>query len=89
MDQEQKDELIGLAVDGELPPGLARLLAGEAATDPSIVRDVATVRDTVRRLRKLPPERPDPWYVERALVGLLREHDTAQDTVAADERRAV
>ena len=87
MDQEQRDDLIGLAVDGELPAGLARLLKAEATADAGVGVDLAGLRHTVARLRAMPAERPDPWYVERALLGLLREHD-AETPVAAEVRRA-
>jgi anti-sigma factor RsiW len=68
-------ELIGLSIDEELPESLRAAVDHAIAKNPAIARDTATLRATVDRLKALPAEKPDAWFVERALQGLLREHD--------------
>jgi anti-sigma factor RsiW len=75
MTDEQLLELIGLSMDADLPEGLREAVDRALAANPALARDAATLRSTVDELRALPPEKPDEWFVERALQGLLREHD--------------
>lgn len=75
MTDEQLAELIGLSIDEELPESLRAAVEHAIADDPALARDAETLRSTVERLRGVGLDRPDGWFVERALQGLLREHD--------------
>jgi len=75
MTKEEIAELIGLSIDEELPEVLRAAVDRAIASDPAAARDADTLRSTVERLKGLSPDKPDTWFVERALHGLLREHD--------------
>ena len=75
MTKEEIAELIGLSIDEELPEMLRAAVERAIAEDPKAAWDADTLRSTVDRLKALPQEKPDTWFVERALQGLLREHD--------------
>jgi hypothetical protein len=79
MDQDELQELIGLWAEGTLPESLLARTEAEIAKDPNAASDAASLRDTLGKLRSTSDERPDDWFVERALSRLLREHDDAQD----------
>lgn len=73
MTEDERDELIDLSVDDALPEALkARVEA-----DPEALREAAALRAVARRLQAAPADRPDDWFVERALNALLREHAQA------------
>jgi anti-sigma factor RsiW len=79
MNDDEIDELIGMAIDNELPDALKKRAEALIAADPALAADAASLRATVQLLRSVPLERPDPWFVDRALRGLLRENEKAQD----------
>lgn len=77
MDEEELQELIGLALDDALPEALQARLAQELAKDPEAASDAESLRETVAKLKAARDERPDDWFVDRALSRLLRDHDAA------------
>ena len=76
MTDDELAELIGLSIDEDLPEALRAAVDRAIEADPTAAVDAATLRDTVDRLRAVTADKPDAWFVERALQGLLREHDT-------------
>jgi anti-sigma factor RsiW len=78
MTQDERDELIDLYIDDALPESLRARVEDFLAAHPDAAATVATLRATVARLQAAPSERPDGWFVERALDRLLREHAEAQ-----------
>lgn len=78
MTPAQMTELIDLWTDEELPDGLRAAVEAHLADHPDAARDAASLRATVARLRSLPTERPDAWFVERTLDSLLRESAAAR-----------
>ncbi|MGO8673705.1 MAG: hypothetical protein ACLQVD_20400 [Capsulimonadaceae bacterium] len=82
MSDEQMVELIGLAIDDSLPAALRGFVEQTLASDPRLAEDARTLHAVSEALASLPSPHPDPWFVERALFGLLREHDAGRtDTV--------
>lgn len=79
MDQDELQELIGLWAEGTLPESLRVRAETEMAKSAEATGDATSLRDTLGKLHSVPGERPDDWFVERALTRLLREHDDAQD----------
>ena len=77
MDDEELQELIGLALDDALPEALQARLAAEFAKHPEAASDAESLRETVAKLRAARDERPDDWFVDRGLSRLLRDHDAA------------
>lgn len=75
MTDEQLAELIGLSIDEDLPEALRAAVDQAIADNPAAALDAAGLRAAVDRLKALPADKPDAWFVERALQGLLREHD--------------
>jgi len=80
MTDAEYSDLIDLAIDGELPEALRRFTETYLAEHPEAAREAAALRETSRRLQGLTLEKPDDWFVERALDRLLREHAAAQET---------
>ncbi len=80
MTQAERDELIDLYVDDALPETLRATVESHLAAHPEAAVDAATLQATVSRLQSAPSDRPDTWFVERALDRLLREHAAAQET---------
>lgn len=78
MTGEQNTELLDLYLDDELPETLRAHVEAYLAAHPEASQDVHSLRETNARLRAAPAERPDAWFVERTLDGLLREHAGAQ-----------
>jgi anti-sigma factor RsiW len=78
MSNEALAELIGLSLDDELPEALKAAVEKLLAENPEAASDAAGMRAAVEALRALPAEKPDSWFVERALQGLLRDHDRAR-----------
>lgn len=77
MNDEALAELIGLSLDDELPETLKAAVDRLLAQNPDAADDAASLRAGVDALRALPSEKPDTWFVERALQGLLHDHDRA------------
>ncbi len=80
MTDAEYSDLIDLTIDGELPEALRRFVETYLAQHPEAAREAAALRETSRRLQGLTQEKPDDWFVERALNRLLREHAAAQET---------
>ncbi len=87
MTEDERDELIDLYVDDALPEALRARVEGYLAAHPDAAREVAALRATIARLQAAPAERPDDWFVERALDRLLHEHREAQTSVLTAARR--
>ena len=82
MTEDERDELIDLYIDDALPASLRARVAGYLEGHPEEANAADALRATVARLRAAPAERPDGWFVERALGRLLREHaEEAQPVV--------
>lgn len=79
MTEAERNELLDLYVDGALPEALRASVDAHLAAHPEAAADAATLQATVSRLRTAPSDRPDAWFVERALSRLLREHAAAQE----------
>jgi anti-sigma factor RsiW len=86
MTDDQLGELIDLYINDELPDALRAHVEAYLAAHPDTDREVQELRATVARLRAAPAERPDAWFVERTLDGLL--HENAAQTPAIISRTA-
>jgi anti-sigma factor RsiW len=80
MTQDELAELLDLYIDDALPEGLRAKVEAHLAAHPDAAHDAASLQATVLRLQSAPHERPDTWFVERALDRLLQEHSAAQET---------
>jgi anti-sigma factor RsiW len=78
MTQDERAELLDLYIDDALPEGLRAKVEAYLAAHPDAAHDAASLQATVLRLQSAPHERPDTWFVERALDRLLQEHMAAQ-----------
>jgi len=78
MTGDQMTELLDLYLDDELPEALRAVVEDHLAAHPDAAQDIDSLRAAIARLRSLPAERPDAWFVERTLDSLLREHAGAQ-----------
>ena len=87
MTQAERDELIDLYVDDALPEALRASVEAYLTAHPEAAADAASLQAAVSRLKSAPSDRPDGWFVERALDRLLREHAEAQETETAFSRR--
>ena len=67
-------DLLDLYVDNELPEALRASVETYLAAHPQAAQEVRALQETAARLKSAPNELPDPWFVERALDSLLREH---------------
>lgn len=83
MTEDERDELIDLYVDDALPESLRARVEEYLDGHPDAAADVAALRATAARLQAAPSDRPDAWFIERALDRLLREHVQAQPSVRA------
>lgn len=83
MTEDERDELIDLYVDNALPEALRARVEDYLAAHPDAAATAAALRATIARLHSASAERPDAWFVERALDRLLREHSEAQPPVRA------
>ncbi len=81
MTEDERDELIDLYIDDALPESLRARVEGHLERHPEEAAGVAALRAAVTRLQSAPAERPDGWFVERALDRLLHEHAEAQPVV--------
>ena len=79
MTDDERDEWIDLYIDDALPESLRAGIEEYLAAHPDAAAEVTALRATVARLQAAPRERPDDWFVERALDRLLREHGVAQE----------
>ena len=86
MTEDERDDLLDLYVDDALPEALRARVEDYLATHPDAAREVAALRATAARLQAAPQERPDGWFVERALDRLLHEHAEAQPLVQPGAR---
>jgi len=77
MTQAECDDLIDLYIEGELPEALHGFVETYLFAHPAAAREAAALQETVRRLQAISAEKPDDWFVERALDRLLREHAEA------------
>lgn len=78
MTGEQTEELLDLYLDDELPQALRAHVEDYLAAHPDAAEDARALQNAITRLRALPAERPDAWFIERTLDRLLREHAGAQ-----------
>ncbi len=78
MTGEQTEELLYLYLDDALPEALRAHMEDYLATHPDAAQDVNSLRETITRLRAMPAERADAWFIERTLDRLLHEHAGAQ-----------
>lgn len=85
MTDDELHELLDLYVADQLPDALQARVEAHLAAHPDAARDADTLRRTLDRLRSAPAERPDTWFVERALGGLLREHASAESVPLIQE----
>ena len=74
MTEDELAELIDLSLDDTLPEALRGHVEAHLAANPDAARDAAALRLAVARLKAAPAERPDAWFMERALGRLLQEH---------------
>ena len=86
MTDAERDELIDLYSDNALPEALRACVETYLAAHPEADADESTLQWVVSRLHAAPSERPDGWFVERALDRLLSEHAAAQETQQDTER---
>jgi anti-sigma factor RsiW len=83
MTEDERDEMIDLYVDDALPESLRARVEEYLDGNPDAAAAVVSLRATVARLQATPTNRPDAWFVERALDRLLREHGEAQEAPPA------
>ncbi len=86
MTHAERDELIDLYADDALPEALRESVEAYLAAHPKAAADTMTLSVAIRCLQAAPSDRPDAWFVERALDRLLREHAEAQESTAAEAR---
>ena len=77
MTETEHDELLDLYIEDALPEALRAGVEAHLAAHPDAAADAATLQATVTQLKSAPSDRPDAWFVERALDRLLREHAEA------------
>lgn len=87
MTDTERDELIDLYVDDSLPEALRASVEAYLTSHPEAAADARTLQAAVSRLKSAPADRPETWFVERALDRLLHEHAAAQDTETTHSRR--
>ena len=78
MTEDERDELIDLYIDDALPESLRARVEDYLAAHPDAAKTAAALRVTASRLKAASTDRPDAWFVERALDRLLHEHRAAQ-----------
>ena len=83
MTPDQIAEMLDLYIDDVLPAALRVLIETHLTAHPEAVGEVLSLRETLTRLKDTPGERPDSWFVERTLDGLLRENASQAPTVAS------
>ncbi len=87
MTEAERDELIDLYVDDALPESLQAKVDDYLAAHPQAAAEAAALRSAMQRLQAAPRDRPDAWFVERALDRLLQEHSGAQETNSTETER--
>ncbi|MGI4791304.1 MAG: hypothetical protein ACRYFS_20955 [Janthinobacterium lividum] len=80
MTEAERDDLIDLYIEDALPEGLRASVETYLTAHPEAAADAASLQAAISRLQTTPSDRPDTWFVERALDRLLHEHSAAQDT---------
>jgi anti-sigma factor RsiW len=74
---EDVRELLGNYIDQELTETMRRRIETHLMGCLVCAGDLATLKETVGRLRAAPaPEAPNSWHFERLLDRLARDHDT-------------
>ncbi len=83
MTPEEWAELLDLSLDGALPEAWQARVEAHLAAHPAAALDAAGLRKTLGILASAPAPRPDGWFVERALQGVLHEHraETSADFI--------
>ncbi len=76
MTSEEWAELLDLALDGALPEAWQARVDTHLAAHSEAAADAQSLRRTLNILASAPAARPDTWFVERALQGILHEHRT-------------
>ncbi len=74
MTDTERDDLIDLYVNNELPEALRAHVEAHLAAHPESAQDTASLQAALAQIKAMPLPRPDDWFVERALDSLLREH---------------
>ncbi len=74
MTPEEWTELLDLSLDGALPGAWQARVDTYLAAHPEAAQDAESLRRTLDILASAPAPRPDTWFVERALQGVLHEH---------------
>lgn len=74
MAAEEWAELLDLSLDGGLPEAWQARVDAYLAAHPQAASDAQSLRRTLNVLAHAPAPRPDTWFVERALQGVLHEH---------------
>lgn len=83
---EEWAELLDLSLDGALPEAWQARVDAYLAAHPAAAQDAESLRRTLNSLANAPAPRPDAWFVERALQGVLREHRAETNTDFVQER---
>lgn len=78
MTEDELADLFDLYTDDALPESLRAKVEDYFAAHPEAAAETAALRAVVQRLQTAPVDRPDAWFVERALDRLLQEHSAAQ-----------
>lgn len=83
MTPEEWAELLDLFLDGALPEAWQARVDTHLTGHPEAAADAESLRGTLSLLAAAPIPRPEGWFVERALQGVLQEHrtETASDFV--------
>lgn len=79
-------ELLDLSLDGALPEAWQARVDAYVCAHPEAARDAESLRRTLETLASAPMARPDAWFVERALQGVLHEHRADISADIAQER---
>ncbi len=88
MTPEEWTELLDLSLDGVLPEAWQARVDAYLAAHSEAAADAQSLRRTLGILASAPVPRPDGWFVERALQGVLHEHraDTSADFVKETQK---
>ena len=90
MTEDELADLLDLYIDNALPESLRATVETYLAAHPQRAAETAALQATVQKLQTAPRDRPDAWFVERALDRLLQEHHGAQETdLSASDREGL
>jgi len=83
MTPKEWTELLDLSLDGALPEAWQARVDSHLAAHPEATADAESLRRALEVLASAPVPRPEGWFVERALQGVLHEHraETSADFV--------